>query len=103
MTSFTLNMPRSLKGMMAKLPMMIDCQEFEQFLIEYLDGGLSSRERFVFETHLRFCRECREYLRACKAARTLAREVGAIERETAVDIPEDLVVAVIEALRQREV
>lgn len=98
MTMLQFNMPRRLKGVMAKLPMMIDCEEFERFLVEYFEDGLTARQRFVFDTHLRFCCECREYLRAFEAARTLAREAGQSEVSALDDVPEDLIAAVFDSL-----
>lgn len=101
MSAFTFNMPRRLKGMMAKLPLMIDCVEFEQFLLDYMDGALTRKQLMVFEMHLRFCRECREYLRAFEAARDLAQSVGSSEVEIPGDVPDDLIEAVADALGKR--
>jgi len=44
---------RRIKGMMFKLPMMISCEEFEEFIVEYLEGSLSPRQRSVFELHIK--------------------------------------------------
>ncbi len=56
---------RWIKGMMLRrMPLMITCTEFEGFILAYLEGELPSRQRRVFEFHLKICRECRDYLAA---------------------------------------
>lgn len=94
-----INFPPAVKRVMSKLPLMIDCQEFEAFIIAYFDDELPPRQRFIFNMHLRVCRECREYLRAYQASMTLAR-ASAVSVETDLsEVPEDLIVAVVDALR----
>ncbi|MEP3636018.1 MAG: zf-HC2 domain-containing protein [Paracoccaceae bacterium] len=89
---------RHIRGVMFRAPMMINCQEFEAFIVEYLEGGLTSKERFLFDLHLKVCRECRDYLTAYKAS-MLAAQQGLSDDEDASallnDVPEDLITAVI--------
>jgi len=40
------------------------CREFIDFLMEYLSGELSARERAEFERHLADCPDCSAYLRS---------------------------------------
>lgn len=90
---------RRMKGLMLRnLPLMIDCEQFESFLIDYLEGDLPDRQRAVFEFHLKICRECRDYLAAYR--RTI--EVGKAafidpQADLPDDVPDDLVKAVLEA------
>ena len=92
------SMMRRLKGIAYKLPMMITCEAFEEFILDYLDDALDQRRRFVFELHLKVCRECRDYLKAYRAAVALARENSApIDSKTLEKVPEDLVRAVLAA------
>ncbi len=90
---------RRIHGMMFKLPLMITCEAFEDFILAYLDGDLTARQTFAFEMHLKLCRECREYLNAYRASMTLAKD--ALKREEAAalpeTVPEDLVKAVLDA------
>lgn len=89
---------RRLKGAMFKLPMMITCEAFEDFILAYLEDDITPRQKFVFEMHLKVCRECRDYLKAYRAAIELAK-LGAREAEDVfpIKVPEDLVKAVIDA------
>lgn len=94
MTEATLR--RRLMGLMFRLPGMITCREFEAFIADYLEGGLSPRERRLFEIHLKVCRECRDYLAAYRASMEAAR-LGLSNQVSALpdDVPEDLVAAVL--------
>jgi anti-sigma factor RsiW len=87
-----------IRGIMFKLPMMITCVEFEDFILAYLDGELSTRQRRIFEFHLAVCRECRNYLAAYRSAMTVTRDALDTQiAETLSNVPEDLVSAVLAA------
>ncbi|MEH6477022.1 MAG: zf-HC2 domain-containing protein [Sneathiella sp.] len=89
---------RRIKSMMFKIPLMISCDEFEDFIADYLTGDLSKKRAFIFETHLKVCRECRQYLRAMKASMIVTTAV--VIEEASVDlqeVPEDLIAAIIAA------
>lgn len=89
---------RRLHGKIFKLPLMITCSEFESFILAYLEDDLAPRQKFVFELHLKMCRECRDYLALYRASLDLAK--GALDKDNdhlEEDIPEDLVKAVLAA------
>jgi anti-sigma factor RsiW len=90
---------RRAKGAMLKhMHRMITCMEFEDFVLRYLDGELSARQRSVFELHMRLCRECREYLAAYQRTIEVGREVSKSADEALPDdVPEDLIKAILEA------
>lgn len=88
---------RRLRGLVQRrVPLMITCRELEEFILDYLDGRLSRKARFVFRLHLLFCRECRDYV--ARYQRTIALGKAAFADED-VPIPEDLVRAVLAARR----
>ena len=92
---------RRLHGALFKLPMMIDCDEFEGFILAYLEGDLPARQRFVFETHLKVCRECRDYLAAYRASLELARaSYRGPSHQPPEEMPEDLIKAIVAARRE---
>ncbi len=89
---------RRIHGVMFKLPLMITCEAFEDFILAYLDDELPPRQKFIFELHLKICRECQEYLRAYRASIELSKKGGQADVAFAAgDVPEDLITAVIEA------
>ena len=87
-----------MHGLMFKLPLMITCEEFEEFILAYLEDELPPGKKRVFEMHLKICRECREYLRAYRASMELAK-LALIEEEVSppTEVPEDLIKAVLAA------
>lgn len=92
---------RWLKGfMLRRVHGMITCEQFEAFVLAYLDDDLPPARRVVFDRHLRWCRECREYLAAYRRSIELGREVsGAGGELLGEDVPEDLIRAILDANR----
>ena len=90
---------RRAKGAVLKhMHRMITCREFEDFVLRYLDGELSTRQRSVFELHMRLCRECREYLAAYQRTIEVGREAfESADEALPDDAPEDLIKAILEA------
>lgn len=88
-----------LHGMMLNhMPLMITCREFEAFILAYLEGELSGRQRFVFDMHLKVCRECRDYLVAYRRTIEVAKRAFDDEDAPVPDnVPEDLIKAVLAA------
>ena len=98
MTAAQPSLMRRLRGVMFKLPLMITCEEFEGFIIDYLTGALTPKQKFVFELHLKVCRECRDYLSAYEAAMALAKDITTQQNRALEEPPEDLVRAVLAAI-----
>jgi len=77
---------------------MITCEEFEDFILSYLDGELTNRQLSVFEWHLRICKECRDYLAAyCLSTKLAKRALDDPDQPLPEDVPEDLVNAILAA------
>ncbi len=94
MTGAGRKLMRRLHGALFKLPLMISCEQFEDFILAYLDDGLSTRQKTVFEMHLKLCRECRDYLAAYRASMELAKSIADPDL---AEVPEDLIKAVVAA------
>ena len=90
---------RPIAAMMFRLPFMIDCEEFEAFIVDYLEENLSTRQRTKFDLHLKLCRECREYLQSYKTTMELTKAQTDIpfSKMGMGDVPEDLIKAVLAA------
>jgi anti-sigma factor RsiW len=95
------NLMRWLKGVMFKhMHRMISCEEFEGFILAYLDDELPQRQRTIFELHIRLCRECHDYLAAYRRTTELSRAVMLSPSDrVADDVPQDLIEAVLKSLR----
>ncbi len=89
---------RRIHGMMFKLPLMITCEQFEDFILAYLEDELPKRQKIVFDLHLKMCRECREYLSAYRASMELAKDALTADKDgPPEEVPDDLVKAVLAA------
>ena len=89
---------RRIHALVFKLPLMITCEEFEDFILAYLEEDLPAKQKFIFELHIKVCRECRDYLKAYRASMDLAKQ--AIEEESRLlpeQVPDDLVKAILAA------
>lgn len=95
----TLGFRQRLRGLMVRrVPLMITCAELEGFLVDYLDGTLTSRERRVLRLHLLLCRECRSYVERYRRAIALGQAVlGKPTDPVPEEVPEDLVRAILAA------
>ncbi len=50
----------------------LTCLELVQLVTEYLEGGLSARDRRRFERHLRACKDCPTYIQQMRETIRLA-------------------------------
>ncbi len=98
-TSLMSRMMRNAKGIMFRnIPMMINCRDFENFMIDYIEGSLPKRQVRVFEFHLKLCRECGDYLAAYRRTIEVSKRVFAdADAPVPDDVPEDLVRAILDA------
>jgi anti-sigma factor RsiW len=84
--------------MLNRMHNMITCKEFEEFIIEYLDGELPARQREIFEFHMRICRECREYLAAYNRTIEISRaSFDSARNKISDEVPEDIIKAILKA------
>ena len=76
----------------------MNCQEFAQFLMEYLDGDLPPEQVAAFEEHLKLCPPCIHYLDSYKQCVELGKKCVKCEDDAIPEgVPEDLVKAILAA------
>ncbi len=76
------------------------CQELIGFLMDYVDGELPPREQHRFERHLGLCDDCTAYVASYRETVRLGKMICRPgKQELPGDIPEDLVLAILEARR----
>jgi anti-sigma factor RsiW len=77
------------------------CREFTDFLMEYLSGELSARERAEFERHLAECLDCSAYLQSYQETIKLGKAVFTdLDASVPQDVPEKLVQAILGSHRE---
>jgi anti-sigma factor (TIGR02949 family) len=78
------------------------CQQFSDFLMEYLDGEVAPEQRTTFEEHLRLCPPCVTYLETYEEAVRIGKACCEDpDGPVPGDVPEALVEAVLRARRSR--
>jgi anti-sigma factor RsiW len=76
------------------------CREFVDFLMEYLSGELSARERAEFGWHLAECPDCSTYLQSYQETIKLGKAVFADpDAPVPLGVPEELVQAILASRR----
>ncbi len=77
------------------------CREMAEFILEYTTGELPHETREVFELHLSRCDNCHEYLAQYKHTVDCERRAfGSAEDPLPVDVPEELIQAILKARRE---
>lgn len=80
------------------LPLMITCRQLDGFIMDYLEGSLTGRERLLFEIHVRTCGECRTYLKRYRQTLALGRSICRKDDESPPpEVPPRLVAAIARA------
>jgi predicted anti-sigma-YlaC factor YlaD len=78
----------------------MNCREFVDFLMSYVEGELEDEPVRVFEEHMRLCPPCLTYLDTYKDAIRLGRMACADENgPPPEDAPEQLIQAILVARR----
>jgi len=84
----------------------MNCKEFTDFLMEYMDGELPGEQRSAFEQHIAKCPPCGEYLSSYEATVRMGRELGCETRdpdaEVPPEVPEQLIQAILATLAARK-
>ncbi len=76
----------------------MNCREFVDFLMDYMDETLLDTERRTFDQHIRDCPGCGTYLDTYRETVRLGRELCRDpEGEVPEDVPEALVSAILAA------
>ena len=78
----------------------VTCEHLAEFLMEYVDGRVPDEQRFVFDSHIAFCKDCEVYVANYRHTLDLTRDLAA-PGTAAEPMPEALVRAIL-AARKRE-
>ena len=75
----------------------LNCQQLDSFLVDYVDDKLSPSQRDAFETHIKLCTACVEYVEDYKTAIQLGKNAYQEQSDECEKIPEALVSAILSA------
>jgi anti-sigma factor RsiW len=81
--------------------MSMNCREFVDFLMDYLDGQLPPEQLAVFQRHMDRCPPCVAYLQSYQQSVLMGKAVCTCPEDDVPDrVPEQLVHAILEARRK---
>ena len=81
---------------MFKLPYMLNCREFEEFIDDYIDGKLPSSVSRKVYLHLLACWDCKSYIRAYKRSIEMSKAFcDKLDSEVLEDVPDELISIVL--------
>lgn len=88
-------------SMLRHLPGMITCQQFEDFLIDYLEDKLTADQQALFQRHMKVCPMCRTSFQSYLKVIELGQAVCADhEKDLMFDAaPQELIDAIIDAAK----
>jgi anti-sigma factor RsiW len=75
----------------------VNCREFVDFLMAYLDGELSPAEREVFQQHTVDCPPCQTYLDTYRETVRIGGALCEPDGPVPEDVPDELVAAILAA------
>ncbi len=80
----------------------MNCREFVDFLMEYLEGGLDPGARATFEQHMDACPACITYLDTYRETVRLGKEILCDSPDAPVPegVPDGLVEAILAARKR---
>ena len=95
-------MRRSIRSVMVKLPYMLTCLEFEEFIDDYIDGNLPASVSRKVYLHLLACWDCKSYIRAYKRSIEMSKAFcDKLDSEVLEDVPDELISIVLKNMKKR--
>ena len=75
---------------------MLTCKEFNEFMIDYLEGGLPVRQKVMCWLHVKMCRECANFIQQYRRVIALGKNACDSPDDPVPDsVPEELVKAAL--------
>ncbi len=75
---------------------MLTCKEFDEFMIDYLEGDLPVWQKTMCWLHVKLCRECAYFVKQYRQVVALGREAFDSPDEPIPDsVPEELIEAAL--------
>jgi len=78
------------------------CRELADFLMDYLEGELSSEVRAAFDHHLSLCPNCIAYVKTYRTTIDMGRQAfDGDEADAGIEVPAELVRAILAAKKSK--
>lgn len=81
---------------------ILTCRDVEEFMIDYVDGGMSLLTRLQFTMHVMICSDCRKYLKMYKDTIALGKRVfDRPDDDAAGQVPDEILHAIMVATEKK--
>ncbi|MEX1000235.1 MAG: zf-HC2 domain-containing protein [Thermodesulfobacteriota bacterium] len=95
-------MSKSIRSLLFKIPYMLNCREFEEFIDDYIDSNLSASVSRKFYLHLLACGDCRSYISAYKRSIEMGKALcDKLDSEIPEDVPDELISIVLKNMKKK--
>jgi len=75
---------------------MLTCKEFDEFMVDYLDGSLPVWQKYMCWLHVKMCKECAHFVQQYRHAIALGKNAFDSPDDAVPDsVPEELVKAAL--------
>ncbi len=76
---------------------MLTCKEFDDFMVDYLDGNMPVWQKYMCWLHVKMCRECAHFIQQYRKVIKLGRSAfdGSPDGLVPDSVPEDLIKAAL--------
>ena len=88
---------RRMRGILMNLPGMINCEQFENFMLAYIEDELPPSQLKVFDRHIQACPDCRRYIADYRRTLEALKVSKVVGDGTLPEVPEDLIRAILDA------
>jgi len=96
-------MNKSIRSLIFKIPYMLNCREFEEFIDDYIDDSLPASVSKKVYLHLLACGDCRSYISAYKRSIEMGKALcDKLDSEIPEDVPEELITFVLENIKNKD-
>ena len=80
---------------------MLTCKEFDDFMVDYLEGGLSIWQKCMCWLHIKMCRECAHFVKQYQTVIALGQAAfDNPDDEVSDSVPEELIKAALSHKRR---
>lgn len=96
-------MKKFIRSSLLHFPLMISCQELDEFISDYIEGKLPATINLKFRLHLIACRDCKSYISAYKRSIEMSKALcERLDSEIPDDVPEALISFVLENFKKKD-
>lgn len=81
---------------------MLTCRQFDQFIVDYIDGALTPKQMRVFDVHMALCPMCKAHFETYLTTYKMGQQaLGQTDEKVPADMPEELIAAILDTVKSK--